>query len=316
MDFKTSNKAITLGMPSAKMAALFYDEVFPLVLTADSKENEQSHALTFMKQSLPTRVFPYWDALELSGYRLSPGAEKIKDDLNRLIVDAVRKIYVALHNEAMLDPRSADRFTQFEEFLDELNKTEDPAEFMIRWKNYVFTVIGADSYDYIGSGGDFDKGGKTDPAFVLSNLDLIDIDSLHWPQIVAIREDSQAKKRLSRLRTFLFENFDDKPLAYIEDKLGQAMEDYRATAREHGANLRKTALTVATSEKISTSVLAGLTAVVAGANIPISAAVGASALLAGTFLEIRNVRQIHEANQARCPVRYLIDIEDQDSKMC
>ena len=144
----------------------------------------------------------------------------------------------------------------------------------------------------------------------MSNLSIIDSSTLSWKQISEIRSDTESKRRLARLRLFVFENFHDKPTSYVEDKLGVAIEDYKLASKKHGASLKKAAITLTTSDRLATAALSSVAAAAAGMDIPLQAAVGASALLAGTLVEIRSTRKLAEEELARSPVRFLIDIQD------
>ncbi len=79
-----------------------------------------------------------------------------------------------------------------------------------------------------------EEGTQTDPAIVLSNLNLIDTSHAEWNQIMEIRKDGDSKKKLKRLRLFVHENFEGKSIAYIEDDLCRRLDQYEQASSKFG----------------------------------------------------------------------------------
>lgn len=64
------------------------------------------------------------------------------------------------------------------------------------------------------------------PALVLSNLNLVNTDDCPLEQILEFRKDADSQRKLRRLRTFIYSNYNGKPLAYVEDDILQRVDDY------------------------------------------------------------------------------------------
>jgi len=60
---------------------------------------------------------------------------------------------------------------------------------------------------------------KEDPALILTGLKLVDTSQIKWRQIIELRKDKESMKKLRRLRTFIFQNYKDKPMVFIQDDL-------------------------------------------------------------------------------------------------
>lgn len=73
-----------------------------------------------------------------------------------------------------------------------------------------------------------------EPILVLSRLNLIDTARASWEQIVELRKDNIAKRKLQRLRAFLTENYAGKSASFIEDDLGRRLDDYDQSRRKFG----------------------------------------------------------------------------------
>lgn len=151
-----------------------------------------------------------------------------------------------------------------------------------------------------------------DPCFILTQIKLIDAEKLSWDQILSIRNDPDSVRKLRRLRTFMFEEFNGKPITYIEDKLGTMMEDYERTARKYGAMLEEATLSLISSKDIIAATCAGLVAAVAGAAgaaVPLATALGATKALGNYLIQIRTIRKKKDDEHFESPVSYFMDIQ-------
>ncbi len=68
----------------------------------------------------------------------------------------------------------------------------------------------------------------------LSNLEIVDENSLSWEQVIQFRQDKDAKKKYKRLIHWLDKEMIDKPQSYIEDEIYLKLDDYKTALKKHG----------------------------------------------------------------------------------
>jgi hypothetical protein len=297
MRYEATANAVAMG-DSIKSAALFYDNVFPILLREDMPGIMDIAGLSdqFLHSLLPEGG----RELGMRGVRMISGWALILDGL---------------------DPngeRNDIRKEEFERLFADYQVRGNPIPALTRnLPRYNFEVLSAFALSRKVFSGrtDFVSNGKAryeqdgDPSLLLTGLSLVDVNRLSWEQILEIRNDVESRKKLQRLRTFVFE-VQDKPIAYVEDILGNAIEEYRAAAEKHSAQVRNTVLAIGASEKFLTGALSGILATMAGVGAPVSAALGASTVIAGTLLEVRAIRNEYRIDSAQCPVRFLVDLNE------
>ncbi|MBI1811293.1 MAG: hypothetical protein HY035_09275 [Nitrospirae bacterium] len=123
----------------------------------------------------------------------------------------------------------------------------------------------------------------------LNNLALIDTSKASWDQILEIRKDENARKKLRNLRLFFYENYQNKSKEFIEDDL-KKIDDYKIACKDYGLQTCLSAISATMNSKnLVASSVAGLSAAFFGG---ILAGIGtATAIELGNvvgFDEIRN----------------------------
>lgn len=304
MKYTPVNIAVTPPFRSPKLAALFYQRIFPLIFGPDeilSLDKKLLHSI--LPEGTPDSVNPlhqdgyaFWGVmLALQRVGVSYAASEYKEAEEGLIflekvfgVDTIESLRANV-TENNIDWLAKFLYGQMKDFG--LNPTT--CELLGSQSN----VSNRNTLD------------DADPCVVLTNLEIIDPDRLTWEEIVSIREDPESAIRLRRLRTFMFEQFDGKSMPYIEDKLGVLLDDYKSAARKHGASLIKASLGAVVSEKVLTGVGAGMLAAVTGAAVPLAAAIGAVATLGSALLEVRAIKLKSDVDASIAPIRFLVDID-------
>lgn len=150
---------------------------------------------------------------------------------------------------------------------------------------------------------------NVDPAFILSGLKLIDTSQIPWRHVIELREDTEALKKLRRLRTFIFENYNGKPLNFINDDLLNRIENYEETTKKWGLKTRDSVLKIIFSSE--TAVAATATTILSAySGVPISASLGSAFLIGNIALEISSHKR--DANQFKLenPITYLVDVKE------
>ena len=137
-------------------------------------------------------------------------------------------------------------------------------------------------------------------------LPLVDTTRASWEQILEIRRDRDAFKRLRDLRLFFHTSYLNRSRSYIEDDLARRLDNYERTARQYGFDTALTNLSnVIGSGLVQTTAAATLAFAVTGEKLAIAtgiaAAVFASFELAKVGIQIlrghhdlRKLRENHE----------------------
>lgn len=121
-----------------------------------------------------------------------------------------------------------------------------------------------------------------DISVTISGLRLVDVANTEWEQIVEFRKDKDAVKDLRRLRTFLFDNFKDKPRDYIENKILTELDKYENMLKSQGFKTYTGAISSVFDAKTVTA--AGVTAITSAfLGKPAIGVAGAAVIEIGKF---------------------------------
>jgi hypothetical protein len=153
---------------------------------------------------------------------------------------------------------------------------------------------------------------SNDPAFILTGLTLIDTQNITWREILAIREDKESVNRLRRLRTFIFENYQGKPLAFIKDDLLNRIETYQDTAKKWGFKTQQSVFKIIFNSGTAISLMAATMASLISGNPPsisLSLGIGSMFLTGNIALEIGSYKRESHSFKQENPITYLIDVQ-------
>ncbi|HHG4593930.1 TPA: hypothetical protein ACPWFJ_004100 [Pseudomonas aeruginosa] len=76
--------------------------------------------------------------------------------------------------------------------------------------------------------------GSAYTTLTLARIPFVDTSNATWEQVLELRSDSEAKRKLRNLRLFLHENYRDNSPAFISDDLHRRIEEFQAARRKHG----------------------------------------------------------------------------------
>ena len=138
-------------------------------------------------------------------------------------------------------------------------------------------------------------------ALTLLNTPLIDTECAEWDQILELRLDEEAHKKLINFRLFFHDTYQGKPINYIEDDINKRLDGYRLVSKKHGFDLLVASLSTLLDSKNIQSVAAGsLAATLIGGPISgLSTAVlielgGLSLEVAKKMHSLKNYKESHE----------------------
>jgi len=264
---------------SAKTAALYFDYVVPLAVTADS--------------------FPLDDKIGLliPPYLHGNNKDRPKNDDYRDVLQNWIGILAALKNKENEDAL----YTKIETYYETIqvflqNRGLGSAPLLITSEETELT-------------------GSKQEEILLSLIDmpLINADKASWDHIMQFREDNEARKKLRRLKLFLIENYTGKDRRFIEDDLHQRLDDYKNVTKDWGFETITSTLSILLSSKSLAGVGgAALVSVLLGAP-----ALAAAASVTGACIELGKI-SLHLAKRRYGlstlrrdhPLSYLIEAKD------
>jgi hypothetical protein len=145
---------------------------------------------------------------------------------------------------------------------------------------------------------------------VLSNLPTIRTKNLDWEKILELRKDEESIAALRTLRTFVYENYQNKPIDYISDDLDRRKYEYMQASKKWELEILQSTLTLSGIEKLVGAGATGLVAALGGASLTVSAAVGVSAILGATTASFITGKNKFKLDTKINPINYLIRIDE------
>ncbi|MEI8605762.1 hypothetical protein [Pseudoalteromonas sp. B160] len=250
----------TLCFGNFKEAALYFDRVLPINLGRMRGDSDVGDVLVGYPEEIPSVAFSHLiDGVE--GDKNYSHATRIFEVVNEHWTDFAKKVrpYAVLSGSS----EHYDPTFEHQKFLQAyFTGATLPNEMSIRSivTNYAKDV-GFQNYSVAIPVSD--KQEQSDPAITLSNLNLIDADQADWQQVLEIRKDIQSSKQLTRLKLFIHENFDGKPITYIEDDLCRRLDCYEQACKKFGFKTVTSSLSMLLDAKslqaaVGTGLVAGL----------------------------------------------------------
>lgn len=263
-------KSVALVFAGGKDAALYFDHIIPLThgafekatISADGSRAEVSVALDsipkpadlchFLPEPFKSWRKPY-DVINI----LQMLAAGLGQELGGTIptLTNLRTVDIAV-------PRAPEAFCLV------------PEGIVRGWISYLSSAHNDGSLSFmVGAAG----GGACDvasPSVVLSNLALVDTDKCSLEHIIEFRQDVESHRKLRRLRTFVFSNYREKPLAFIEDDIQQRVDDYATAVKAWGFQTKVGVIRCILNDKLTTVI--GATALCAALGGLESLALGAA----------------------------------------
>jgi hypothetical protein len=142
----------------------------------------------------------------------------------------------------------------------------------------------------------------------LAALRLIDIQKTSYEQILELREDQEAKRKLTRLRLFAYENYQGKSQSFIQDDLMTRIADYESTVKKWSFETKSAVMTALMDSKLVAGGIAGsfLSAYMNQPLLAIASAAGAAGIAIGKVtIEIGKKRFELQKAMAENPVSYI-----------
>src|SRR6266446_9355972 len=68
---------------------------------------------------------------------------------------------------------------------------------------------------------------------------LVDLRRTSYEAILAFRDDEDSQAKMRRFRLFVYEQYQNKSRAFVEDDIQQRIYDYHEAAKKHGFALKE-----------------------------------------------------------------------------
>lgn len=149
---------------------------------------------------------------------------------------------------------------------------------------------------------------ENDVAITIASLKLIDTNAVTLNQLIEIRKDPEAIKKLRRLRVFADENYQSKSKDFIEDDILMRLEDYERASKSLGLKTTSAAITTILDSKLIAGGIAGsfVSAYLQEPITAIIAATGTAGITIGKIaIELRRQSLEKQELMANHPVSYI-----------
>jgi hypothetical protein len=290
MNYNKDNTLVCIS--NTKDACLYFDDVIPLNLgeIIPWRGNEDASALDILYNILPPTL-------------LNPSApEGLHPFVSRYL-----QIYADIFPESIGFNTSIDK-----EYFEKRSRLLFPL--LVEQKDNITNLLSEPINEVFGAN-DFGsiESQNADPALILTGLNLIDTSKIQWKHILELRGDKESIKRLRRLRTFVFENYQDKPLAYINDDILNRIDIYESTAKKWGLKTKDSIFKIIFSSGTAIATTAAtIASVYTGTPLSISLplSVASTFLIGNIGLEIRTHKRDLSQFKHQDPITYLIDTKE------
>jgi len=306
-----------------KQAALYFDRVLPISLRRIVGADEW---LFYFPEEVPVSALMH---LVFGQERYSPRPHH--DWYSRLVVhwDTFRKItwpYIKVAAEEAgldfseratdrLDPSSIDRHQSLvADLLRDayLRDVTIPSVGPIRslFADYAH-ALGLECSDALLGSGEPTTTGNDEliPILSLTRIPLIDLANVEWVQILQIRCDDEARRKLQRLRAFVVQEYAGKSVSFIEDDLGRRLWDYEIAAKKHGFKMITGSISALLDAKtLQSAVCAGVAAALFG-GATVGVGTGAVVEVGKVALELKTRRREMLDWKSSHELAYIIDVQ-------
>lgn len=153
---------------------------------------------------------------------------------------------------------------------------------------------------------------EEDITISLANLPIIDTARTDWDQIIELRKDDNARRKLRNLRLFMHEKYEGKSLSFLEDDIGKRLDEYDSVCREYGfSTITSTLSAVLNSKSLQTTIVASVGAALLGNPLLLAGTIltGAAIEIGKIVLEIANKKHAFHKIKNSHELAYIIDVK-------
>lgn len=136
----------------------------------------------------------------------------------------------------------------------------------------------------------YGPGGHSVLVAALTNLGIINEESLDWQQVIEFRSDREARGKLQRFRQWAEMEMEGRTASEIADEIGLRVEDYKWSLKKHGIETILGALSTTLDSSVLTGAAAAGGVVGAAAGAGVGSLVGAAILIGKIAVEVSRRR--------------------------
>jgi hypothetical protein len=294
MEYRDTTAAICFG--DLKQAALYFDRVLPVDLRRIRGQGSERDILVDIPEEMPARalvelVFGVLSPNKQEGWRLLGSFIDRWDEFRKTLHSAAYGAHddlPYLYRTDAVDHRGGHVRAAFRSFAETLG-IPDSAVLLAEESTDV------SEWDY--------------HMLSLQKVPLIDTRAATWEQIVELRRDESARRRLRNLRLFLTDTYQSKSRAYVEDDLERRLDEYDATRKQLGLSSTIGTLSlVLDSKTLHSAAVVGLSAALLAG--PLAALLSAGAVEVGRLaLELAERRAAIKNYEQDHPLAYVVQAQ-------
>lgn len=261
-------KQTAISVANTKEAALYYDQVVPLLLFKDIFDDEP-HDFVFSRSK--AEIVEFVSGMVKSKFRayinILPSEFREGTDAFNQYLKLTSDCYnIAHNNNDYPEGTLSQHIIKFINFLNQFPLS-----------NAALITSDSEVSDETVNGDEI--------AITLSEIGLIDASKVSIEKLVAFRKDESAIASLRQLRVFAQTKYDGKSRSFIEDDLLSRVYQYEQTAKKWDFELVNAGLSTLFSSKTAIATIGGTAAaVLAGSPV-----IATSAALVGTAFEIGKI---------------------------
>ena len=143
---------------------------------------------------------------------------------------------------------------------------------------------------------------------ILNGIKLIKTNNASWEQILEIRDDEDAIKKLRNFRLFIYNNYSGKSPSYIEDSINKIIDEYEESCKKHGFELILSSLSqLLDSKSFLASVFIAMFGILKNADACVYTGAGIS--ISKIAIELLSKRLDFESKKTNHELAYVFSIQ-------
>lgn len=208
-----------------KQAAVYFEHVIPVAFSSMRGQGQGKDVAIEIPEEIPGNI------LVNLVFGFTPGSNTEKWTHLGKFIDTWDAFAKAIHP-------ARDRFPNSYEDVKRIYLEDAPVgtTSTVRAEFRKFTAALGKNYSSVllPTGTAYENKGSAYTTLTLTRVPFVDTSNATWEQILELRSDPEAKRKLRNLRLFLHENYKDNSSEFISDDLHRRIDEFQAARRKHG----------------------------------------------------------------------------------
>lgn len=144
---------------------------------------------------------------------------------------------------------------------------------------------------------------------LLMDFPMVNVEGVSWKHLLEFRKDRESVYALKDLRTFIFDDYQDKPKAYVIDSIDSKMREHERSIKKWGLGTILSTLEIFISpESVKVGAVAAVSQMLAGIPLTEAIATGAVVNVGSAAIKFgREAQRLSEKQQNTSGVTYLVN---------